>query len=286
MSQPPASAAQPVICCVGESVSGQPTQFMIERAVASLGMDWRALSVEVPPDKFAAACQGMLAMGFKGLRLFSDYQRTAVTELAAEDPAVQFIGSATSGSPRNGRWMLWDYRGYAWLELMGSSHNSSQLVYWLHGDSLATRSLFVALVSLQSNAPRWFWTSPQAAEQTEFVQQWLSEEQPAEETSASRSYQFDPDMESLISAAKEAGHLLVYVAESKSIPVDHAELLRRIEVRVATNQSLDLQSADTIPVSHADLTVAGEAYDFRQWTGQKVDSGLLRDAYDEYCDFW
>ena len=68
------SIAQPIICCVGPRIAGQPTQFLLERAFANLRLDWRALSVAVAPDRLGAACDGMLAMEFKGLRLFADFQ--------------------------------------------------------------------------------------------------------------------------------------------------------------------------------------------------------------------
>jgi hypothetical protein len=38
-------------------------------------------------------------------------------------------------------------------------------------------------------------------------------------------------------------------------------------------------------IGESELAVAGEAYDFLRWTGAAVDLTLLRDAYDEYCDF-
>ncbi|MCA9267046.1 MAG: shikimate dehydrogenase, partial [Planctomycetales bacterium] len=51
---------------MGQPVAGNPTQFMIERAFADCGLDWRYLTLEVPPESLADAVRGMKAMGFRG----------------------------------------------------------------------------------------------------------------------------------------------------------------------------------------------------------------------------
>jgi shikimate dehydrogenase len=51
---------------MGQPVAGNPTQFMMERAFDAAGLDWRYLTLEVPPEKLADAMAGMRAMGFKG----------------------------------------------------------------------------------------------------------------------------------------------------------------------------------------------------------------------------
>jgi hypothetical protein len=38
-------------------------------------------------------------------------------------------------------------------------------------------------------------------------------------------------------------------------------------------------------LSEVEQSIACEAYDFQRWTGQPINPALLRDAYDEYCDF-
>jgi hypothetical protein len=290
MSQPPPSAAQPVICCIGESVSGQPTQFMIERSVASLGMDWRALSVEVPPEKFEPACRGMLAMGFKGLRLFFDYQPAAVNFLAQGDLASQFIGYATSGCAMDDHWSLWDHYGYAWLELTKSDQMPSEPLFWLHGNSRTTRSVFVALSSLGLSAPAWFWTDAESAIQDSFVQQLIASQKVANDNSHCIAARLGAEPESLLTAAEEKKQTVVYITESKTIPTQHADLLLPLDTHLAIHRSYDFpagsRARNLIVVSQSDLAVSAEAYDFHRWTGRIADIGLMKDCYDEYCDFW
>ncbi|MDE0736007.1 MAG: shikimate dehydrogenase [Pirellulaceae bacterium] len=62
----PDSSIQDLVCCMGQPVAGNPTEFMMERAFAAAQLDWRYLTCEVPPENLASAVQGMRAMGFRG----------------------------------------------------------------------------------------------------------------------------------------------------------------------------------------------------------------------------
>ena len=54
----PDSTLQPIVCCMGQPVAGNPTQFMMERAFAAAGLEWRYLTLEVPPDRLGDAVRG------------------------------------------------------------------------------------------------------------------------------------------------------------------------------------------------------------------------------------
>lgn len=71
------TAVQPVLALLADRVGANPTQFMVERALASLQLDWRYLSLEVPPDALEAALRGMWAMGFRGGNLDGPHKQTA-----------------------------------------------------------------------------------------------------------------------------------------------------------------------------------------------------------------
>ncbi len=57
---------QEIVCCMGQPVAGNPTQFMMERAFTEASLDWRYLTLEVAPENLAHAVRGMRAMGFAG----------------------------------------------------------------------------------------------------------------------------------------------------------------------------------------------------------------------------
>jgi shikimate dehydrogenase len=71
---------QEIVALVGYPVAGNPTQYMIERALARCGLDWRYLTLEVAPENLADAVRGMRSMGFRGGN-FTMPHKTAVLPL-------------------------------------------------------------------------------------------------------------------------------------------------------------------------------------------------------------
>ncbi len=71
------TAVQPVLALLADRVGANPTQFMVERALAHLQLDWRYISLEVPPEGLAAALGGMWAMGFRGGNLDGCHKEAA-----------------------------------------------------------------------------------------------------------------------------------------------------------------------------------------------------------------
>lgn len=57
---------QEIVCCIGHPVAGNPSQFILERAFAALGLEWRYLTLDVSPEQLVDAVRGMRAMGFRG----------------------------------------------------------------------------------------------------------------------------------------------------------------------------------------------------------------------------
>ena len=60
------SSIQKMVCCMGKPVAGNPTQYMMEKAFAAAGLEWRYLTLEVESEDLGDAIRGMRAMGFRG----------------------------------------------------------------------------------------------------------------------------------------------------------------------------------------------------------------------------
>ncbi len=58
---------EPLLAVVGHPIAGNPSQFALERAVSSLGLDWRILSFDVPPCDIPAALNGFAVTGIAGV---------------------------------------------------------------------------------------------------------------------------------------------------------------------------------------------------------------------------
>ncbi|MEM6328628.1 MAG: hypothetical protein AAF790_00110 [Planctomycetota bacterium] len=65
----PSSSILEKCCLIGESVAGNPTHFMIERAFADAELDWRFLTFEIDARRLGEALRGVEALGMHGALL-------------------------------------------------------------------------------------------------------------------------------------------------------------------------------------------------------------------------
>jgi shikimate dehydrogenase len=78
---------------MGLPVAGNPTQFMMERALAAAGLDWRYLTLEVPPEHLRDAIRGLRAMGFKGANFTVPHKVAVIPHLDGLSPAAELMGA-------------------------------------------------------------------------------------------------------------------------------------------------------------------------------------------------
>ncbi len=90
---PGSDSLQEIVCCMGQPVAGNPTQFMIERAFAAAGLDWRYLTLEVPSKNLEDALRGMRAMGFKGGNFTIPHKVAVIPYLDGLSDAAEMMGA-------------------------------------------------------------------------------------------------------------------------------------------------------------------------------------------------
>lgn len=78
---------------MGQPVAGNPTQYMIEKAFAKAGLDWRYLTLEVGPDQLADAMAGMRAMGFRGANFTIPHKVAVLQYLDELSDAAKLMGA-------------------------------------------------------------------------------------------------------------------------------------------------------------------------------------------------
>ncbi|MBP89778.1 MAG: shikimate dehydrogenase [Planctomycetaceae bacterium] len=78
---------------MGQPVAGNPTQFMMERAFVAAGLDWRYLTLEVPPENLEAALGGLRAMGFKGGNFTIPHKVAVIPHLDELSEAAELMGA-------------------------------------------------------------------------------------------------------------------------------------------------------------------------------------------------
>ena len=87
------AALQEICVLFGQPVAGNPTQFMIEKAFARHGLDWRYLSIEVSSDDLPDAIRGMRAMGFRGGNVTAPHKVAVVPLLDRLSEAAGLMGA-------------------------------------------------------------------------------------------------------------------------------------------------------------------------------------------------
>lgn len=84
---------QEVVCVLGQPVAGNPTQYIMEKAFAKAGLDWRYLTLEVAPLDLADAIRGLRAMGFRGCNLTLPHKVAGLRHLNRLSEAAALMGA-------------------------------------------------------------------------------------------------------------------------------------------------------------------------------------------------
>lgn len=87
------ASLQEIVCCIGQPVAGNPTQYMMEKAFVAAGLDWRYLTLEVPPEKLVDAVSGLRALGFKGANFTIPHKVAVIPLLDELSPATELMGA-------------------------------------------------------------------------------------------------------------------------------------------------------------------------------------------------
>ncbi len=99
----PRSFLQGLTGCFGFPVAENPTQAMMEAAYASLGLDWRYLTVEVRPEQLGDAVRGAHAMNWRGFNCTIPHKIEVLQFLDEPSKAAKAIGAVNCVVNRDGR---------------------------------------------------------------------------------------------------------------------------------------------------------------------------------------
>lgn len=88
------TSLQPILALLGYPVAGNPTQYMLEKAIAYHQLDCRFLTLEVAPESLGDAVRGMRAMGFKGGICAEPHKAAVVALLNRTTPSADLSGIA------------------------------------------------------------------------------------------------------------------------------------------------------------------------------------------------
>jgi shikimate dehydrogenase len=85
-----------IVAVLGQPVAENPTGVMQEAAFEAAGLNWRYLTLEVPPAKLAEAVRGARALGFRGFNLTIPHKVAVMQYLDEIAPDAQIIGAVNT----------------------------------------------------------------------------------------------------------------------------------------------------------------------------------------------
>ena len=99
------TSLQEIVCCMGQPVAGNPTQYIIEKAFVAAGLDWRYLTLEVAPESLEDALRGMRAMGFRGGNFTMPHKVAVIAHLDGLSEAAKLMGAVNCIYRQDGKFI-------------------------------------------------------------------------------------------------------------------------------------------------------------------------------------
>lgn len=266
----------------GQPVAGNPTQYMIEKAFAAAGLDWRYLTLEVPPEALADAVRGMRAMGFRGGNLTIPHKVEVIKYLDRLSPAAEMM-EAVNCVVREGDQLIGDNTdGKGFVEsLRGVTDPIGKRVVLL-GAGGAARAIGVEVALAGAAHIR---VVNRSVERGQALATMLQERTrvPTEFTPWEGEYEVPGDIDVLINATS------IGLNDAKArVPVKWDQASPSLVVADVIFNPPDtrfLQEARQHGCRTLDglgMIVNQGAIGFRLWTGVDPDTALMREAVEEF----
>jgi len=280
----PTDELQQIVCCFGQPVAGNPTQFMMERAFAAAGLDWRYLTLEVPPEALADAVRGLRAMGFRGGNLTIPHKVAVIPLVDRLSPAAEMMG-AVNCLVREGTALVGENTdGKGFVESLRSLVDPTGKRVVLLGAGGAARA--VGIETALAGAAQ-FTVVNRTAERGETLAKLIQEKTNVPTTFAAWQGDYMPptDADVLINCTS------IGLNDSAGrVPVDFAAVPTTCVVAdVVFNpaETQFLKSAKARGCKTLDglgMLVNQGAIAFKLWTGVEPDRSTMRDAVEEFLE--
>jgi shikimate dehydrogenase len=275
---------QEIACCLGQPVAGNPTQFMMERAFAAAGLDWRYLTLEVPPDRLADAVRGLRGLGFRGANVTLPHQLAAATLLDELTPAAAAIGAVNCVTNDNGKLVGENTDGKGFVESLKAICDPAGKRVVVLGAGGAARAVAIELAHAGAADITVVNRTPERGERLVALIR--------EKTQiASRfvpwhgDYSISADAEVLINATSiglNNPHARVPVAAASFRP---GLVVADVVFNPPQTRFLrDAAAKGCLPLDGLGMLVNQAVISFQLWTGVEADAAVMRDALEEFLE--
>lgn len=276
------SSLQEICALIGQPVAGNPTQYMIEKAFAHHGLEWRYLTLEVAPEDLADAVRGMRAMGFRGGNVTKPH-KVAVASLVDRLSDAAALMGAVNCLVREGRELVGENTdGKGFIEsLRGIADPSGKRVVLL-GAGGAARAIGVELALAGVATIEVVNRTPERGRQ---LVELLTSKTSAASTWSPWEGEFQvPDAAEIIINATSIG---LNDSEAR-VPVHFSiDGNKRVVADVVasppdTRFLHEAKEAGATTLDGLGMIVHQGAIGFKLWTGIDPDLAVMREAVEEF----
>lgn len=278
------SPVQPVLALLGSSLGGNPTQYMVEKALEHHELDWRFLSLEVAPDDLADAVRGMKAMGFSGGTCARPHKQLILPFLDALRETAEMVGAANCLMREDGRLVGENTEGKAVVETIRQRTDPAGKRVVLLGAGAVARAVGVELALAKAAEIVVVSRSEEPGRRlVELLEGRL--EVPASLVLWDQEYEVPPDTGLLVNATSIAAG-----DEDAPVPVILDELPEESVVADVTFNPpgtwliRQAEERDLAAIDGLETLIAQQAINLKLWTGVDVDQGVMREAVEEFLE--
>ena len=292
---------QPYVCCLGNPVAGNPTQFVMYRAARACGVDWRFFTSQVEVDQFEIAFRGVQALGLSGVALFDPFQSEAMPLLDSVTESAMCLGRVNVARLDGNSWLGDNTLGTGIINciepLLEASHTS---ISSERTDQEGDRQSTILVVGDTKIADAMRLANPRLAKRIVVVHEGIGD-QPKQFEREGRNPNEVKDLLELASLEEfsQSGSTVNCLVLA-SVP--NAAISRQIAglswsksasclvLASASEKQLRLwrDSVKVHNVNHVDpveLMAHQAAADFNFWTGVNPAIDLIRDSLEEYMQW-
>lgn len=275
---------QQIVCCFGQPVAGNPTQFMMEKAFERADLDWRYLTLEVPPENLVDAVKGLRAMGFCGGNLTIPHKVAVIPLLDRLSPAAEMMG-AVNCMIREGNELIGENTdGKGFVQSLREIVDPAGKRIVLLGAGGAARA--VAIETALAGAVQ-FTVVNRSIERGEALARLIQEKTKVPTSFIAWQGDYSPpaDTDVLINCTS-----IGLNDPSGRVPVDFSSIASTCVVAdVVFNpaETQFLRAAKTHGCKTLDglgMLVNQGAIAFKRWTGVDPDTSVMRDAVEEFLE--
>ena len=280
----PTPSLQEVVCCLGQPVAGNPTQYMMEKAFAAAGLDWRYLTCEVPAEKLGDAMRGLRALGFKGANFTIPHKVAVIEYLDSLSPAATLMGAVNCVNRVGDKLIGENADGKGFYQSLREACNPAGMNVTILGAGGAARAIAVEL-ALEGVAQ--ITIVNRSAERGQALVDLLNEKTSATATlvALSGDHAISPDSAIFINATS-----IGLGDDSARVPIAVDSLrpdLIVADVIFNPPQTWLIRTAvdrGCRTIDGLGMLVNQAVICFEIWTGQRPDATVMRDALEEFLE--